>query len=75
MRGAITRKPDDGNQKSMEYLLTDMKGVEDIDAIIHELKQIRRKLTGKRQSLPYYGRVDTLLEQMHDTLRDFNQTH
>ena len=54
----------------MEYLLTDKKGVEDIDAIIHELKQIR-----KRQSLPYYGRVDTLLEQMHDTLRDFNQTH
>ena len=36
---------------------------------------ISRKLTGKRQSLPYYGRVDTLLEQMHDTLRDFNQTH
>ena len=66
---------DDGNQKAMEYLLTDKKGVEDIDAIIHELKQIRRKLTGKRQSLPYYGRVDTLLEQMHDTLRDFNQTH
>ena len=57
---------DDGNQKAMEYLLTDKKGVEDIDAIIHELKQIRRKLTGKRQSL---------LEQMHDTLRDFNQTH
>lgn len=66
---------DDGNQKAMEYLLTDKKGVEDIDAIIHELKQIRRKLTGKRQSLPYYGRVDTLLEQMYDTLRDFNQTH
>ena len=66
---------DDGNQKAMEYLLTDKKGVEDIDAIIHELKQIRRKLTGKRQSLPYYGRVDTLLEQMHATLRDFNQTH
>ena len=44
---------DDGNQKAMEYLLTDKKGVEDIDAIIHELKQIRRKLTGKRQSLPY----------------------
>ena len=66
---------DDGNQKAMEYLLTDKKGVEDIDAIIHELKQIRRKLTGKRQSLPCYGRVDTLLEQMHDTLRDFNQTH
>ena len=66
---------DDGNQKAMEYLLTDKKGVEDIDAIIHELKQIRRKLTGKRQSLPYYGRVDTLLGQMHDTLRDFNQTH
>lgn len=66
---------DDGNQKAMEYLLTDKKGVEDIDAIIHELKQIRRKLTGKRQSLPYYSRVDTLLEQMHDTLRDFNQTH
>lgn len=66
---------DDGNQKAMEYLLTDKKGVEDIDAIIHELKQIRRKLTGKRQSLPHYGRVDTLLEQMHDTLRDFNQTH
>ena len=66
---------DDGNQKAMEYLLTDKKGVEDIDAIIHELKQIRRKLTGKRQSLPYYGRVDILLEQMHDTLRDFNQTH
>ena len=66
---------DDGNQKAMEYLLTDKKGVEDIDAIIHELKQIRRKLTGKRQSLPYYGRVDTLLEQRHDTLRDFNQTH
>lgn len=43
---------DDGNQKAMEYLLTDKKGVEDIDAIIHELKQIRRKLTGKRQSLP-----------------------
>ena len=61
--------------EAMEYLLTDKKGVEDIDAIIHELKQIRRKLTGKRQSLPYYGRVDTLLEQMHDTLRDFNQTH
>lgn len=39
---------DDGNQKAMEYLLTDKKGVEDIDAIIHELKQIRRKLTGKR---------------------------
>ena len=66
---------DDGNQKAMEYLLTDKKGVEDIDAIIHELKQIRRKLTGKRQSLQYYGSVDTLLEQMHDTLRDFNQTH
>ena len=33
---------DDGNQKAMEYLLTDKKGVEDIDAIIHELKQIRR---------------------------------
>ena len=26
---------DDGNQKAMEYLLTDKKGVEDIDAIIH----------------------------------------
>ena len=26
-------------------------------------------------TLPYYGRVDTLLEQMHDTLRDFNQSH
>ena len=47
----------------------------DIDAIILELKQIRRKLSGKRQPLPYYGRVDTLLEQMHDTLRDFNQSH
>lgn len=34
---------DDGNQKAMEYLLTDKKGVEDIDAIIHELKQIRRE--------------------------------
>ena len=45
------------------------------DAIILELKQIRRKLSGKRQPLPYYGRVDTLLEQMHDTLRDFNQSH
>ena len=32
---------DDGNQKAMEYLLTDKKGVEDIDAIIHELKQIQ----------------------------------
>ena len=66
---------DDGNQKAMEYLLKDKKGVRDIDAIILELKQIRRKLSGKRQPLPYYGRVDTLLEQMHDTLRDFNQSH
>ena len=37
---------DDGNQKAMEYLLTDKKGVEDIDAIIHELKQIRRNRKG-----------------------------
>lgn len=66
---------DDGNQKAMEYLLKDKKGVRDIDAIILELKQIRRKLSGKRQPLTYYGRVDTLLEQMHDTLRDFNQSH
>ena len=51
----------------MEYLLKDKKGVRDIDAIILELKQIRRKLSGKRQPLPYYGRVDTL--------RDFNQSH
>ena len=58
----------------MDYLLTERKGVEDIDAIVRELKQIRRKLTGKRQPLPFYGRVDALLEQMHDTLRDFNQT-
>lgn len=35
---------DDGNQKAMEYLLKDKKGVRDIDAIILELKQIRRKL-------------------------------
>ena len=34
---------DDGNQKAMEYLLKDKKGVRDIDAIILELKQIRRK--------------------------------
>ena len=66
---------DDENQKAMEYLLKEKKGVRDIDAIILELKQIRRKLSGKRQPLPYYGRVDTLLEQMHDTLRDFNQSH
>ena len=61
------------NQKAMDYLLTDKRGINDIDNIISELRTIRKQLTGKKQSPAFYGRVDALLEQMHDILTDFRQ--
>ncbi len=64
---------EDENQKAMNYLLNDKRGINDIDIIIGELKQIRRQLSGKKQSPAFYGRVDALLEQMHDIIKDFNQ--
>ncbi len=64
---------EDENMKAMQYLLNDKRGVSDIDAIIAELKQIRKQLNGKQQPPVFYGRVDVLLEQMHDTLKDFKQ--
>jgi integrase len=64
---------DDENLKSMQYLLTEKQGIADIDAIILELKQIRKLLNGKQQSPCFYGRVDSLLEQMHDTIRSYKQ--
>lgn len=64
---------EDENQKAMNYLLNDKHGINDIDIIISELKQIRRQLSGKKQSPAFYGRVDALLEQMRDIMKDFNQ--
>ncbi|MGN0203222.1 MAG: tyrosine-type recombinase/integrase [Coprococcus sp.] len=64
---------EDENQKAMDYLLNDKRGINDIDIIIGELRQIRKQLSGKKQSPAFYGRVDALLEQMHDIIKDFNQ--
>lgn len=64
---------EDENQKAMDYLLNDKRGINDIDIIIGELRQIRKQLSGKKQTPAFYGRVDALLEQMHDIIKDFNQ--
>lgn len=64
---------EDENMKAMQYLLTDKRGINDIDTIITELKHIRKQLSGKQQPPAFYGRVDALLEQMHDTIKDFKQ--
>lgn len=62
------------NQKAKDYLLTNKNGVNDIDHIITELKQIRKQLSGsKLQPQAFYGRVEILLEQMHDILKDYQQ--
>lgn len=67
------RITEDENIKAMQYLLNDKRGISDIDAIITELKLIRKQLNGKQQAPVFYGRVDTLLEQMHDIIKDFKQ--
>ena len=67
------RITEDENQKAMTYLLSDKHGVNDIDKIIDDLKQIRRQLNGKRQTPAFYGRLDAMLEQMHDIIKDFKQ--
>ena len=61
------------NEKAMNYLLTNKNGVNDIDRIIADLKQIRKQLGSSRTMSPgFYGRVDILLEQMHDILKDYH---
>ncbi len=67
------RMTEDENQKAMQYLLDDRRGINDIDEIISQLRKIRRQLDGKPQPAAYYGRVDALLEQISDILRDFQQ--
>ena len=64
---------EDENQKAMDYLLNDKRGINDIDSIIAELRKIRKLLSGKKQAPAVYGRIDALLEQMHDILRDYTQ--
>ncbi len=65
---------EDENQKAKDYLLNNKNGVNDIDAIITDLKQIRKQLSaGKHQPQSFYGRVEILLEQMHDILKDYQQ--
>lgn len=64
---------EDENQKAMNYLLNDKRGINDIDVIIGELRQIRKLLAGKKQPPAFYGRVDALLEEMYDIIRDFKQ--
>ncbi len=60
------------NQKAKDYLLTNKNGVNDIDSIITDLKQIRKQLaSNKNQPQSFYGRVEILLEQMHDILKDY----
>ena len=60
------------NQKAKDYLLTNKNGVNDIDSIITDLKQIRKQLSSnKHQPQSFYGRVEILLEQMHDILKDY----
>ncbi len=65
---------EDENQKAKDYLLANKNGVTDIDSIITELKHIRRQLSsGKQQPPSFFGRVEILLEQMHDILKDYQQ--
>lgn len=62
------------NQKAKDYLLTNKNGINDIDSIIADLKQIRKQLaSAKHQPQAFYGRVEILLEQMYDILKDYQQ--
>lgn len=65
---------EDDNQKAMQYLLTDKHGIAEIDAIIASLKTIRKKLSGKLQAPDFYGKTDLLLENLRDTIRDYEQS-
>ena len=69
--GKIT---DDDNQKAMQYLLMDKHGIAEIDKIIASLKVIRKKLAGKLQTPDFYGKTDLLLENLSDTIRDYEQS-
>jgi hypothetical protein len=65
---------EDDNQKAMQYLLTDKHGIAEIDKIIASLKVIRKKLAGKLQAPDFYGKTDLLLENLSDTIRDYEQS-
>ena len=63
---------DEENRNAMTYLLTNRNGVNAIDDIIAELKKVKKQLgSSKLQPLPYYGRVDALIDQINDILKDF----
>ncbi len=74
IRVIYDRITENENVKAMDYLLKDRNGAAEIDSIIAQLRQIRHRLTKKRQQPSFYGRVDVLLEQIQETLRDFDQT-
>ena len=62
----------DNNRQARQYLLTDKKGLQDIDEIIASLRRVRRQLA-KNQPDAFYGRTDSLLTQIKELLQDYDQ--